>query len=191
MSDAWAANVDVLVSRLTNPAYAEPPSGFPRDREMVNSPGLYSWWADEAGLDDLSMPFCTRLPALIYAGQAGATSTRSRTVRLATLCSRIGDNHLKGNIGSSTFRKTLTAILLESLDLRMQRRGCLDAKSNAAVSDWIRAHLRVVVAPCTNRHGLAEVEHTVLTRIDPPLNLMGMPATPVREKLRQLRRQLR
>ena len=50
---------------------------------------------------------------------------------------------------------------------------------------------RTGTAPFPDRDRLAEVEQAVLQSIDPPLNLMGMPPTPVRIQLRQLRRQLR
>jgi hypothetical protein len=53
----------------------------------------------------------------------------------------------------------------------------------------MRSHLRLVIAPHPDRATLSEVEHAVLQRIDPPLNLMGMAPTGVRRNLRALRRQ--
>ena len=182
--------VNALVARLTNLAHSEPAAGFPADRTASGYPGLYSWWADDNALDILSAPFGIRLPPLIYAGQTGATSTRSRRARLATLGSRICTNHLNGNVASSTFRKTLTAVLFEPLSLKLSGPQCLDKTSNAAVSGWMRAHLCLVIAPHPDRERLAEVEHAVLQRIDPPLNLMGMPPTPIRATLSGLRRRL-
>jgi hypothetical protein len=38
---------------------------------------------------------------------------------------------------------------------------------------------------------LGRLERAVLTMLDPPLNLQGMPSTPVRHRLRQLRSQHR
>jgi len=182
--------VNALVARLTDLANSESAAGFPADRRASGCPGLYSWWADDGALDILSTPFGVRLPPLIYAGQAGATSTRSRRVALATLGSRICTNHLNGNVASSTFRKTLTAILFEPLGLKLSGAQHLDKASNAAVSVWMRAHLRLVIAPHPDRELLGEVEHAVLQRIDPPLNLMGMPPTFIRAALSGLRRRL-
>ncbi|MDP8991540.1 MAG: hypothetical protein M3N31_00525 [Actinomycetota bacterium] len=179
--------VDTLVGRLSDPANAESAGGFPRDAAAADHPGMYSWWTDDDGLNALSAPFGVRLPPLIYAGQAGATSTRAKTERAATLRSRIGSNHLNGNIGSSTFRKTLTAVLLEPLDLHLARPDRLDAVSNQQLSAWMRQHLRLVIAAHPDRATLARVENAVLRRLDPPLNLMGMRTSPVRSRLRELR----
>ncbi len=184
------AIVDTLVARLTDPANAESAAGFPANRVASDYPGLYSWWADDEALRILSAPFGVRLPPLIYAGQAGATSTRSGRIRTATLRSRICTNHLNGNVGSSTFRKTLTSVLVEPLALNLSGQWRLDKPSNDAVSAWMRAHLRIVIAPHDDREQLAAVEHAVLQRMDPPLNLMGMHSTPIRAALRSLRHRL-
>jgi GIY-YIG catalytic domain-containing protein len=109
---------------------------------------------------------------------------------VATLKIRIGGNHLNGNVGSSTFRKTLTAVLRGPLGLRLAGPNRLDPASNATLSAWMRAHLRVVTVPYPDRTTLAIVEHTVLNRLDPPLNLMGIAPTLNRAKLRQLRAEL-
>jgi hypothetical protein len=182
--------VDAFVERLTNPANTESAATFPSGRAAIECPGLYSWWADDEALETLHAVFGVRMPSLIYAGQAGATSTRSRRTRSATLRSRISSNHLSGNVSSSTFRKTITAVLVEPLDLQLSGSDCLDRSSNETVSVWMRARLRLVTAPCQDRDRLAEVEHAILERIDPPLNLMGMPSTPLRTKLRDLRSRL-
>jgi hypothetical protein len=137
------------------------------------------------------MPFDEVLPPLIYAGQAGATTTRSGTQRSATLYSRIGQNHLNGNVASSTFRETLTAVLLDPLTLRLAAPRRLDEPSNRKVSAWMRQHLRVSTVRFDNRDQLAALEHAVLAQLDPPLNLMGMAPTAVRRKLRELRRALK
>ena len=185
---ADSALVGALVARLTDRTNTEPAAGFPTDRIAAGCPGLYSWWADNDALGIMSAPFGVRLLPLIYAGQAGATSTRSRKAGSATLGSRIRTNHLNGNVSSSTFRKTLTALLAEPLGLQLSGPECLDQASNAAVSGWMRAHLSLVIAPYPDRERLAEVEHAVLRLIDPPLNLMGMPPTPIRATLSSLRR---
>jgi hypothetical protein len=182
--------IDGFVEHLTNPAHAESAATFPRDRAATEGPGLYSWWADDELLEMLYVVLGSRMPALIYAGQAGATSTRSRRIRSATLRSRISTNHLNGNVGYSTFRKSMTAVLLEPLALRLSGPDCLDKTSNETVTAWMRAHLRIVTAAYNDRDRLAEVEHAVLERIDPPLNLMGMSSTQVRTTLKALRSRL-
>lgn len=183
--------VDALVEQLKDSRRAVSPIDFPADAVMADRPGLYAWWADDAGLTALAAPFGVTLPALIYAGQAGATSTRSNTERSATLRSRIGGNHVNGNISSSTFRKTLSSLLMDPLDLRLAGTGRLDSASNRKVSTWMQTHLRVSIAAVENRASLADIEHAVLQRLDPPLNLMGMRPTPIRAELRRLRSALK
>jgi hypothetical protein len=190
MSGIDEALVVSLANWLSNRDNAEPAASFPRDPQAVAGPGLYSWWADSEGLCILGEPFGVALPPLIYAGQTGATSRRARVERVATLRSRIGGNHLNGNANSSTFRRTLSSVLMGPLQLRVCGRGRLDEDSNRAVSIWMRRHLAVATVSVPDRSSLAEVEEAVLARIDPPLNLIGMRPTAVRTQLRDLRRRL-
>jgi hypothetical protein len=48
-------------------------------------------------------------------------------------------------------------------------------------------HLRVVLVPYADADGLGQMEKDVLGRLDPPLNLMGMPKTELRAALTRLR----
>jgi hypothetical protein len=191
MTGELDATVEILVARLADPDNVHSAATFQRHDHDLDHAGLYSWWGDEEGLAVLSSPFAIALPPLIYAGQAGATSTRSRAERVATLRSRIGSNHLNGNVESSTFRKTLTAILLKPLDLRLARPGRLEPDSNKRVSAWMRCHLRIAIVPFDDRAELARLERAVLARLDPPFNLDGMPASPTRARLSDLRSALR
>ena len=125
---------------------------------------------------------------LIYAGQAGATTRRAGTERTATLRSRISRNHLGGNIGSSTFRKTLTALLFEPLGLRLAGPDKLDTASTKLVTGWMKEHLSLATVACRDRATLAALEEMVLLTLDPPLNLMGMRSTPARSRIKELRR---
>lgn len=176
--------------RLADPASAHPAADFPSGQGEVDEAGLYAWRVDPAGLALLSAVFSTSLPPLIYAGQAGASSSVAATPRAATLRSRIMGNHLSGSISSSTFRRTLTAALRAPLDLELGQPGRLTRESNKAVSEWMRAHLSVTTASCPDRAALAAIETAALQALDPPLNLMGMASTPVRRRLKELRRQL-
>lgn len=190
MDDGLAAQVRHASEVLRDPANAKPAAAFPEGQRDVEQAGLYAWTVDAAGAAALSTAFDVELPALIYAGQAGATSSRSGVERGATLRSRIIGNHLRGNIRSSTFRKTLTAALFESLDLHLERPGKLDTPSNAMVSEWMRVHLHIATFACPDRATLADLEHGVLAALDPPLNLMGMAPTETRKRLKALRKQI-
>lgn len=173
---------------LSRREHAERASTFPRDRSAVDYAGLYSWWADDDGLAVLGRALGADLPSLIYAGQAGATTAKAGIERVATLRSRICGNHLRGNAGSSTFRKTLTALLREPLDLNLVGKDRLDQVSNEAVSKWMARHLSVATVAVRDRHLLSRLEEEVLTILDPPLNLMGMRPNPLRLRIKDLRR---
>jgi hypothetical protein len=143
--------------------------------------GLYSWWVDAAGADDLSRGLGHPVSAgLIYAGLAGATRWPSGNRSKNTLWSRIAAMHLGGNHEFSTFRRTLGSILAGAAGATRIDEGLLTA--------WMDRHLRVVAVPHPDPDALGRLEELVLTEIDPPLNLQGMPRTPLRVRLSELRR---
>ena len=181
------SSVEALAAYLGDDANAAPASGFPANGRDVDQAGLYAWWADETGLAQLSNSFDTELSPLIYAGQTGATTKNAGIERLSTLRDRIGRNHLGGNVRSSTFRKTLAASLREPLGLELEAPNKLSGASNAALTEWMHAHLRVATIGVTDRAALAVIEEGVLELLDPPLNLMGMPRTPLRIELSRRR----
>lgn len=151
--------------------------------------GLYSWWVDKKGARDLTigLGFPIR-KGLIYAGQAGATRWPSGKISKATLKSRILGFHLNGNIRGSTFRWTLAAALYKSLTLVTIGSMKLTKTSEDRLSDWIRCHLRVAVCGFGERDALDDLEGRVLELLNPPLNIYKMPTSPIRTKLRQLRK---
>lgn len=183
--------IDLLVATLGDRTRAEAPSTFPVDAAAASNAGLYSWWGDDdarrllaagLGVDDV--------PPLLYAGQAGATKWPSRKLSNATLGSRIGRQHIKGNARSSTFRLTISAILLAELDLHPAADGRLTPETNRTVSDWIARHLRVAIVPFPDRDRLGLVETAVVAQLDPPLNLDHCASSAIRARLTELRRTL-
>jgi hypothetical protein len=180
-----------IIFRLTDPTLAVEPRAFPADRAAAGRRGMYSWWADDAGRTLLGEELEAELPPLIYVGQAGATKWPSGRRSTATLGSRIGGNHIRGNIGSSTFRLTISALLQRRLALVALPAGRLDASSNRRVSDWIAAHLRVAVAPYDDRDTLGAVEQEVVATLDAPLNLGHCLPSRARVRLKALRGALR
>src|SRR4051794_5059599 len=86
---------------------------------LPGSRGLYAWWVSPGAVPNVGGPAHPREPfELLYVGVApkGAQST-------ATLRSRIHGQHLRGNIGSSTFRQSLAALLLEEQGWRVRWSG--------------------------------------------------------------------
>jgi hypothetical protein len=88
--------------------------------------------------------------------------------------------HLDGSSDFSTFRLTLGSVLAEPLGLKHA--------DDPGLTGWIEDHLSVVAVAVDDADTLMALEHQVLEQIDPPLNLMGMPSTPVRHRLSEMRR---
>jgi hypothetical protein len=150
-------------------------------KAVVDRPGLYSWWVDQVGADDLTRGLGVPLErGLIYAGLAGATRWPSGRHSKNTLWLRVMTMHLGGNHEFSTFRRTLGAILAEA--------NCAKHIDEESVTRWMHRHLRIIATPFDDRDALGRLERDVLNELDPPLNLQGMSPTPVRRRLKQLRR---
>jgi hypothetical protein len=164
---------------------------WPNGLDDLDRPGLYSWWVDEQGATDLSTGLGHLVKAgRIYAGQTGATKWPSGRAGNATLASRVGTNHLHGSIRGSTFRLTLASCLAQPLALLRVAPRRLDPPSERRLSEWMRDHLAIAVLSLVERDPLGDLEHSVLLKLDPPLNLDGMPTTPLRAELSQLRARL-
>lgn len=181
------SRVEELAATLSDKSIAQTPEKFPKDLQNTSQSGLYVWWADGEATGLLSQPFGELMSEMIYAGETGATRWPSGRRSNATLYSRIRNCHISGNVKSSTFRETLSAILLSPLGLRLVRPRVLAADANQRVSEWIRKHLQVSVQPYPDRGTLKVVEECLNLNLvlDPPLNLKGMQSTTVRERLKK------
>jgi len=184
------AEVERLVASLTNESRTQSPAQFPVDRAESSHAGLYSWWADAHARSNLGQVLGVELQPLIYVGQAGATKWPSGKKAAATLGSRIGRQHIRGNARSSTFRLTISSLLWEALRLDLKA-GRLDAASNGRISNWIAQHLRVAIVAFPDRDMLGVIEQGVVVAIDPPLNLDHCLPSPARTQLRTLRAVIR
>ncbi len=171
-----------LVGRLRDQQSSMTPAELlARGREGLDAPGLYSWWVDEEGAEDLSRGLGEVVEAgLIYAGLAGATRARSGRRSTNTLWGRLQGMHLGSRHEFSTFRRSLGSILTEA-------RGS-DEIDEEHLTAWMHDHLRMVAVPVQDADALDGLETGVLAQLDPPLNLAKMPRSPVRSRLTQLRR---
>lgn len=88
--------------------------------------------------------------------------------------------HLGGSHEFSTFRRTVGAILTA--------RDGHDHIDESRLTSWMNAHLKIVAVPYADADTLGRLEEFVLQQIDPPLNLKGMPTTPIRAQTTRLRR---
>jgi GIY-YIG catalytic domain-containing protein len=114
-----------------------------------------------------------------------------RPTSTQTLRSRVIANHLRGNIGSSTFRFSLAALLRDELALDPEQRKTkvvLSREDNAALSEWRHAQLRMTWC----EHECAwEIESSVIGALDPPLNLAGQAGREFHSALTRARADLR
>jgi hypothetical protein len=159
----------------------------PADGGLPRAPGLYAWWVAPgaiAGVEGPAHP--TEDLELLYVGIApkGPAST-------ATLRSRIRGQHLGGNIGSSTFRQSLAALLFERHGWTTRSSGShtqLSAEHNRALSEWQRDHLRLA---WVERDRPWTVENQVIELMQSPLNLAGNTSHALSARLRAQRAKLR
>lgn len=179
---APAPDVSELVESLTAESRAVTPAKFvATEGEGLRSPGLYSWWVDASGADDLSRGLGQEIaPGLIYAGLAGATRVKSGRKSKNTLWGRIKGMHLGGRHEFSTFRLSLGSILASAV-------GDADI-DEIRLTAWMHDHLRVIAIPVEDADSLDLLETVLLAELDPPLNLDKMPRTAIRRRLTELRR---
>ncbi|MCE0488131.1 DUF6884 domain-containing protein [Ornithinimicrobium sediminis] len=171
-----------VVARLRDPSRAATPRDFLAAKGSgLRSPGVYSWWVDETGAEDLSKGLRHGVEAgLVYAGLAGATRSGGSS-STNTLWGRIATMHLGSRYEFSTLRRSLGSALA-----RAHGSSVID---EADLTRWMHAHLRVVAIPIADADTLGDLETAVLAQLDPPLNLAKVPRTPLRRQLSALRQQ--
>lgn len=168
--------------RLSNRLEAVTPQGLlEKGPDGLRGPGLYSWWVDDDGAAELSLGLgIPMVPGLIYAGLAGATRWPSGRRSTNTLWSRLTGMHLGGRHEFSTFRRSIGSILAAA--------RCEKEIDEAALTTWMHANLTVVAVLFSDADSLGRLEGDVLSELDPPLNLKGMTASPIRQRISALRR---
>jgi hypothetical protein len=130
--------------------------------------GFYAWWARRGCIANVpGNPHPTEAEFdLFYVGIAPVSAASSSTIR-----SRVRNNHMRGNIASSTFRFTLASLLVDALKLRPIAKASkivLEKDQNDQLSQWQRENLRLTW------HAVSEprtLEVAVIADLRPPLNL--------------------
>jgi hypothetical protein len=100
-------------------------------------------------------------------------------------------NHLTGNVGSSTFRFVLAALLADALELRPFVRGgkvALSTTDNARLSRWQQDQLLLT---CCARERPWQIEREVIWQLGPPLNSAGNATHSFHARVRDARADLR
>ncbi len=159
----------------------------PTEGGLPTDPGVYAWWMTPGCIPGVKGPAHPVEPVeLLYVGIAPKDGRSSATMR-----SRIRRQHLGGNIGSSTFRQSLAALLLETQKWEVRRSGSrprLVREHNRALSEWQHDRLRL---GWVERPQPWAVEECVIARMGPPLNLAGNASNPLYHRLKGLRAKLR
>lgn len=181
VADPHEVAVEFVTALRDSDRSVSPAEFLARGRNAADEAGLYSWWVDVVGAEQLSRGLGFSIaPGLIYAGLAGATRWPSGGRSNNTLWLRITTMHLGGNHEFSTFRRTLGSILVSATGVR--------TIDESVLTEWMHHHLRVVIVPFQDRDTLGRLEKDVLATLDPPLNLQGVAGTPLRRRIKELRR---
>jgi hypothetical protein len=142
----------------------------PNELVVPGPAGMYAWWVGTDYLADARPPFPeVRLPSagsqwsLLYVG-IGPKRPGKRT-----LSDRLRKDHRSGSIGSSTFRQSLAALLVDKLELRAKsghdRSRLVD---EMPLSEWIYGHCGVSAVAVARPW---DYEDEVIRHLNPPLNL--------------------
>lgn len=146
---------------------------------LPEAAGLYAWRVDHVGARVLNR--CLRLPirpGVLFVGQAGDVVSRGNDAAV-TLRGQLNAIQRHGQARESTFRMTLATVLRDHL-----RMSSLD---DPRLTEWMVAHLSVVVWPVSEPMDLRQLERDVIVELDPPLNLNQVSAIEYRDRLSQLR----
>jgi len=151
-------------------------------------PGFYAWWVDRSSI--VSLPHHPHPSApdldLLYVGISPKRASSSGTVR-----SRVIDQHVRGNISSSTLRFALAAFLMGELKLNpraTRKKVTLDRDGNARLREWQFAHLALTWCA---RDQPWEVEDAVIALMQPPLNCAANESHPFHPHVTSARAALR
>lgn len=163
------AEINPILSALRSPKY-ELRSELPR---LPSAPGLYAIYGDALTWKSIGIGEpVDDLP--LYVGKAEDSLVRRD----------ISTHFGNGRTGSSTVRRSFAALLRQELDLtgiprnpskpgHFSNYGLLPA-DDAKITQWMRERLQIAVWPSDSSQPLATIEHLVLTRLNPPLNIAGV-----------------
>ncbi|MFH5212081.1 GIY-YIG nuclease family protein [Antrihabitans spumae] len=154
-SSSATPDVDALIEELHGP----PVRSVDASLRVPAASGLYAWWAEPVTFESLAGPPNGRDSSmrLLYIGLA------------STLRRRIVSNHLKRS-GSSTLRRTLAGLLLDSEQYKTMwtDRVVLSPQDEHRLTTWMHNHLALTW--CAHPDPAA-VERTIIEILRPPLNV--------------------
>jgi hypothetical protein len=176
VNDGYLQHIKELAEWLGDPGHAEPCSAFPIASDRGSFAGVYAWHGDASADALVSTVLGPGRTSPLYLGRTSSTLNK-----------RILRDDLR-NTKTSTFRRSLAAILWDELELRCAGPNAIEAASDARLTEWMLEHLSVSVVPIFAKSNLAVIEGGVLRQLDPPLNTVKVVNTAGRARLRRLRR---
>lgn len=185
MSDA--ANAAAVARALAVPPVAAGLVLARRDL-LPARPGFYAWWSCRGAIakaPHVVHPVDDSL-GLLYVGISPSRLSSRQTIQ-----GRVLGNHLRGNIGSSTFRFVLAALLAKELALTpiaATDRVLLTREDNARLSAWQRDNLKLTW--CVRQRPW-EIETELIALMGPPLNAAGNATHPFYAEVKAARAALR
>ncbi len=177
--------VSALVAAPVSPVIAQRAAA---DGGVPASPGVYAWWTTTAD----ALPGVPVAPVaglsewLLYIGIAPKDLTSRQRLR-----SRVCGNHLGGNIGSSTFRYSLAALLWKEQSWHPRWSGSrprLTVEDNRLLSEWQQRHLRVSWVVCAEPW---LIEAAIIETLQPPMNVLDNQRHPFCVRMKQARAALK
>lgn len=152
-------SVDDTLSEVARALAATTSSVKDSEGLLPTAAGIYSWWADPLTFASMESPTAARnsTDRLLYLGLA------------SNLRKRVTQNHLRRS-GSSTLRRTLAGLLMETEDLRTRRtdRVVLMEEDERRLTAWMGAHLRLSWVEFEQPK---TIEAALIERLQPPLNV--------------------
>jgi hypothetical protein len=186
MTDFEHPDAAKLADWFGDAANAEPCATFPLDPCGALDPGIYAFHGDAVANEVIGLVVGCHVSPL-FVDHAGGRSPRTGRASGATLESAVGRTHLGGTTQSSSFRRSLAAVVWDELDLRCERPKRLDTESNRRLTAWMVEHLGVVTMPFLDRSSLTVLAADIGHRLAPHFNLTGYPNCAARQRIRELR----
>jgi len=155
---------DDAAARLGDASQASRPSTLLASVDAaLRGPGLYSWFVDETGAQELTEGLGAHVaPGLVWVGQAGAVRPGSGMTSTTNLRNQISWVHLGRSVRLSPLRRVLGAALSKVPEAEVANEDQL--------TDWMHDHLRVGIAGSEAPERLAEVAEEFGRRLAPQLS---------------------
>lgn len=179
----------VVGGLLAVPVATEVARRQPEEGGLPTVPGFYAWWVTPGALPTVPRhphPAAGTDLDLLYVGIAPRSASSQQTVR-----SRVLHNHLGGTTGSSTFRLSLAALLMDTERFTPVARGkkfVLVPEENRRLTEWQLVNLAITWCEASEPWN---IEGALIDELNPPLNVAENASHPFHATIRAARQRFR